>query len=127
MKSKNYKTIRIYESDFYALDELCKRYNLTKTEMIETFLIYFKKTGIDPSDPTDTTTEVKKLKNQLISFIRTQEKEKLDPLIKRNNALINSFFNHLDNDGITKEFLTKALTETGRQIIQKLKDNSNAY
>lgn len=122
MKKNSYKTIRIYESDFKVLNELCNRYNLSKTEMIESFLIYFKKTGIDPKDPTDTTTEVKKLKNQLISFIRTQEKEKIDPLIKRNNALVNSFLNHLDNDVVTREFLTKSLTEVGRQIIVKLKE-----
>jgi hypothetical protein len=118
----SYKTIRIYEKDFEMLNELCRKYELSKTEMINAFVSYFKKTGIDPNDPSDVTSEVRKLKNQLISFIKTQEKDKLDPLIKRQNLLINKFLDHLETDGINKEFMTKILSDLGRQIVKKIKE-----
>lgn len=115
-----YKTIRIYESDFDEMNTLCNKYSVTKTELVEACMFYFTKTGIDPRDPSDVTSEVKKLKNQLISFIRTQEKEKLNPLVKKQNLLIDKFLDHLENDGVNKDFLVKVATQLGSEIVKKL-------
>lgn len=94
-----YKTIRIYESSFEQLEQICGTYSMTKTEMIEAFLNYFHQTKLDPRITSDVSTEVKKLKNQLISFIRKQEKDKLDPLVKKQDILIQKtldFYKHFD-------------------------------
>ena len=114
-----YKTIRIYDATFKGLDKLCTKYNITKTELTESMCNYFIKTGIDPNDPTDVTSEVKKLKNQLISFIRTQESEKLNPLIKKQDLLIDRFMNHLDEETITRKYMEKL----AQAIVDKLRKN----
>lgn len=116
-----YKTIRIYDSSFKKLDEFCLRYSLTKTQLIETFINYFEKTKIDPRDPTDVTSEVKKLKNQLIAFIRTQEKEKLNPLIQKQDLLIIEFSRIINEEMIDKKFLIEVANDLGNSIVKKLK------
>ena len=112
-----YKTIRIYDHTFDALDKLCVKYESSKTELTAVMCEYFTKTGIDPNDPSDVTSEVKKLKNQLISFIRTQEKDKLNPLIKKQDLLIERFMTHIDEETVTKEFMM----ELAQAIVDKLK------
>jgi hypothetical protein len=47
-KNQAYKTIRIYNSSFEKMNEYCDKYSLTKTEFIETILVFFDKTIIDP-------------------------------------------------------------------------------
>lgn len=97
IKKNKYKTIRIYNSSFEQINEFCEHYKLSKTELIETFLNYFHKTKLDPRITTDIATDVKKLKNQLISFIRKQEKDKLDPLVKKQDILIEKSIAHYKN------------------------------
>lgn len=106
----DYKSIRVYDTTFDGLEDLCSKYNASKTELIEAMQIYFSKTGISPFEPTDTTTEVKHLKNQLISFIRTQEKEKLNPMIKKVDLIVETVSEHIQSD--SKEYL--------KQLINKL-------
>lgn len=112
-----YKTIRIYDHTFNGLEKLCKKYTTSKTELTESMCTYFLKTGIDPNDPTDVTSEVRKLKNQLISFILTQESEKLNPLIKKQDLLIDRFMNHLDEEVITRKYMEKL----AQAIVDKLR------
>ena len=120
-----YKTIRIYESDFDRLSVLCSKYSLTKTEFIEAVLTYFKKTDLDPREPLNATQEIVKLKNQLISFIRTQEKDKLNPLIKKQDLLIQEFSKLLNSDFVTEEFMIELANKLGNSIVNKLKENGN--
>jgi DNA-binding ferritin-like protein len=114
----DYKTIRIYKETFETLDKLCERYGSSKTELVESMSSYFLKTNIDPKDPTNITKEVLKLKGQLISFIRTQEKNKLNPLIQKQDALINKFMNHLEEETVTRKFMM----ELAQAIVDKLKE-----
>lgn len=121
----NYKTIRIYDTSFDKLNEFCDKYSLSKTELVECFIEYFDKTKIDPREPIDITTEVKKLKGQLISFIRTQEKDKLNPLIKKQDLLIEEFSKLISDQFVTKNFMIELATKLGNSIINKLKENGN--
>ena len=113
----SYKTIRIYNETFDGLDLLSNKYRASKTALTAAMCEYFIKTGIDPYDPSDVTSEVKKLKNQLISFIRTQEKDKLNPLIKKQDLLIDRFMNHLEEETVSKKFMV----ELAQAIVDKLK------
>ncbi|WP_438424875.1 BfmA/BtgA family mobilization protein [Aquimarina macrocephali] len=117
-----YKTIRIYESDFNDLNVFCKRYNLSKTELIEAFILYFKKTDLDPREPTNATKEIVKLKSQLISFIKTQEKDKLNPLIRKQDLLIESFSKLINEDLVTKNFMIELATKLGNSIVNKINE-----
>ncbi len=119
-KKSKYKTIRVYETSFDKMNDLCIKYSLNKTELIESLLTFFEKTKIDPRDTTDTSAEVKKMKNQLISFIRTQEKEMLVPLIKKQDLLIEKFMLLIKDDLVDKKYLISALTETAKQIVNKV-------
>jgi len=117
-KNNNYKTIRIYNSSFEQMNTVCKQYSLTKTELVEVFLNYFDKTKIDPREISDVSTEVKKLKNQLISFIRKQEKDKLDPLVKKQDILINECIKfHKETNSQNKNF-KKSLTNNTNSLIK---------
>ena len=116
-KNNNYKTIRIYNSSFEQLDLFCNQYSLTKTELVEAFLNYFNKTKIDPREISDVSSEVKKLKNQLISFIRKQEKDKLDPLVKKQDILIKESVQFYKNSNIKNENTKTIIISNYKKII----------
>lgn len=127
----NYKSIRIYEDTFIGLDTLANRYGTSKTELLEAMKNYFLTTGINPFEPTDVTTEVKKLKNQLISFIRTQEKEKLNPMIKKVDVIVQSVANHIEmNDKPiekTKTLITKLASFINEKHTAELSKSEEQY
>lgn len=116
----NYKSIRIYEHSFFGLSELCNKYNTSKTELVEAMETYFSKTGISPFEPTDTTTEVKHLKNQLIGFIKTQEKEKLNPMVKKVDVIVEAVSEHIKSDN-SKEHLKELINKLASFIDEKNK------
>jgi len=120
-----YKTIRIYESDFKRLNQLCERYKITKTELIEAFIEFFYKTDLDPKKPTNASKEIAKLKSQIISFIRTQEKDKLNPLITKQDLLITSFKTMLEDEIVTRKFMIELASQLGNSIVKKLKENGS--
>ncbi len=120
-----YKTIRIYESDFEKLNTFCERYKLSKTELIEAFIMFFEKTDLDPREPTNATKEISKMKNQLISFIRTQEKDKLNPLVKKQDLLIEEFSKLVRDEFVTKSFMIELATKLGNSIVNKLNKNGD--
>ena len=66
---------------------LCKTYELTLGELVQHSVVYFKKTGINPSQA-DTESPYKVLKEldkrigQIVAFIKTHEQEKLNPLLE---------------------------------------------
>lgn len=125
LRKMKYKTIRIYENDFNILNTFCKRYNLSKTELISALLNYFEKTDLDPREPGNATHEISKLKNQLISFIKTQEKDILNPLTTKQNLLIEEFSKLVKDDFVTKNFMIELATKLGNSIVNKLKENDS--
>lgn len=119
----NYKTIRIHAETFEKIDSLLSKYQGSKTDLIEAMCTYFLTTGINPNEPQDVTTQVRKLKDQLISFIRTQEKDKLNPLIKKQDLLIQEFKSALvlkKDTEVTQEFMIKLASQLGKNIVEKL-------
>jgi len=66
---------------------LCKTHELTLGELVQHSVVYFKKTGINPSQadnesPYKAIKELDKHIGQVVAFIRTQEQEKLNPLLE---------------------------------------------
>jgi len=66
---------------------LCKTLDLTLGELFKYCVTYVKKTGIDPSkadseSPHKVVKELEKRIGQLVAFIKTQEQEKLNPLLE---------------------------------------------
>lgn len=118
-----YKTVRVRTESFDKMEDLIQKYKGSKTDLIDTMCTYFLTTGINPNEPQDVTTQVRKLKDQLISFIRTQEKDKLNPLIKKQDLLIQEFKSALalkKDTEVTQEFMIKLASQLGKNIVEKL-------
>jgi hypothetical protein len=97
-------TLKIDKEYLDILKELSKE-NGTKTqkEFVQSMILYFKETGIDPKAKNRSTAEeLSKLRNTVIAFIREQEKKKLDPLIERMNETFAFLLDHYKNEAVTK-------------------------
>lgn len=92
------KTIRIESKYKDALDNICEIHGIRIGEAVEAMITYFDKSKVNPCDPLDFVGEFVKLKNQLIGFIKTQEKEKLNPMLEA----IGNTLESLENTGTDK-------------------------
>lgn len=77
------KHIRISAGSHAHLKKLAKRHGKSIKELTEQMINYFRRTDIDPSDVSfkSSADAIKSLDKRLIGFIKTQEKEKLNPLL----------------------------------------------
>jgi hypothetical protein len=98
-------TLRIDKEYLEVLKELSKESGVkTQKEYVQAMILYFKETGIDPKAKNKSTTEeLSKLRNTIISFIREQEKKKLDPLISKMNEMFGFLLDYYKNDAVTKK------------------------
>ncbi|HAF28303.1 MAG TPA: hypothetical protein DCG75_04565 [Bacteroidales bacterium] len=92
-----YKSIRIGENYKEILSKLLAVSDLkTEKDYIESALNYFTETGLDPLDKIQSISgEVKKMKDTVISFIRTHEKTKLLPMLNQVDEVTNTFVEYL--------------------------------
>jgi len=81
----NLTTVNIDKGHQKELRKLSQSWGMSQVEFLNNAIWYFKKTGINPSSPVfSPKEEISKLEarlNQVIKFIRLQEKEKLNPLL----------------------------------------------
>ena len=85
------KTIAVTEKIHAEVKTLCKTLDLELGAFVEHSMLYFKKTGIDPSkseneSPQKAIEELKKAVRQVVGFMKEHEQKKLNPL---HEALIN--------------------------------------
>lgn len=76
------KQVSVSPALFTDFERMAQSYGLTNKALLETMIRYFQATKADPRDPkTDNPTDaIKALDKRLISFIRKQEKERLNPI-----------------------------------------------
>jgi arsenate reductase-like glutaredoxin family protein len=79
--------IAVDEHTHKEAKKLCKTHDISLGELVQHSVIYFKKTGINPSDadnesPIKAIKELDKHVGQVVGFIKTHEKEKLNPLLE---------------------------------------------
>jgi hypothetical protein len=93
------------------LEELVKLHEFnSKKEFAESMIAYFKDSGINPrSKNKSTADELAKLRNTMISFIKEQEKKKLDPMILKVSEIMEYMKEYFTNDALTKADLEKLL------------------
>ena len=81
----NLTTVNIEKGHQKELRKLSQSWGMSQIEFLNNAIWYFKKTGINPKSPIfSPKEEISKLEarlNQVIKFIRLQEKEKLNPLL----------------------------------------------
>jgi len=82
------KTIAVKEKIHKEVKTLSKTLELELGEFVEHSMLYFKKTGINPSkslseSPLKAIEELTKRVGQVVGYIKTQEQEKLNPLLEQ--------------------------------------------
>jgi hypothetical protein len=85
------KTIAVTEKIHAEVKTLCKTLDLEFGAFVEHSMLYFKKTGVNPSksyneSPQKAIEELIKVVRQVVGFMKEHERKKLDPL---HEALIN--------------------------------------
>ena len=87
------KTINLDEYTHKELKSLCKKGKRSMVEFVRQGVVYFKKTGIDPSEsvnesPQKAIRELAHRVEQIIGIIKTQEQERMNPLLEQLMMLI---------------------------------------
>lgn len=101
-------TIRVYKNDRDRLDKLRKRDNITAyIDYFSAMVDYFETTGLNPKEKIKSTSgELRKLRDTVVSFTRTQEEKKLDPIMKQLDELTSTLLKFLKSEALKKqEFL----------------------
>ncbi len=81
----NLTTVNIKKEYQKELKKLSQSWGMSQVEFINNAIWYFKKTGINPKStifsPKEEISKLEARLNQVLKFIRQQEKEKLNPLL----------------------------------------------
>jgi hypothetical protein len=72
------------------INELKTIHDMDKKKIVQLCIRYIYKNKINPENikPTDSAAELKALRNTLVGFMKTQEKEKLDPILQKLDYVI---------------------------------------
>lgn len=115
------KTINLNEITHKNLKVLSKSHKKTMVEFVQLAVVYFKKTGIDPELPTtespqNAIKELSKRVEQIIGVVKTQEQEKMNPLLEQLMMLVRRA-EMLLNDA-PKESTFKTILGTTEKMIE---------
>lgn len=119
-------TVTIDQETAQKLDKLCKLYGLTKKDFLSLSLSYFEKHGINPAVHETPTAEMEKLRkrfDQVIAFIRTQEKEKINPMFEAITATEARIKNDLET--IVKRENFNNLVNALNKVFGEIKQDAN--
>lgn len=109
----DYEVIRISpEYKARLLDLIAQSQLKNQKDFTEAMIDYFHETGLDPTHRVKNVSgELSKLRNVVVSFIREQEKTKLDPMISQFNDLTEFLLDHFKNKALTKDDLKNLLKD----------------
>ena len=120
------------------LNSLKKALARPKKTIVEQSINYLHKLALDPKDVTtgDPSGEIKKLKNTIVSFIRTQEKELVKPTLEfskysaeKTNKLIELFKKYASQDVGYKKTIAvnfESLKDELREVVEE-REKGEAY
>ena len=116
-------TITIDSSYLLKINSLSEKYKMNKISLIHSMIDYFEFYQINPNernvnlDSKFASFEKKldKVRDTFVSFIREQEKKKLDPLIKQTNESTQALLIFLKEQALTKDDL-KNMGLGGRRV-----------
>lgn len=129
-------TINVDEATKDDLKAYCKKQNITQGDFAKFALGYFKKSGINPTDPPESVKEelakIEKRISQLIGFQKTFERDNLLPLLEalgKTEGKINVYFAELPKkidivfEGVTQiHKATSKLEHSLNTALQRLFD-----
>jgi hypothetical protein len=110
-------TIAVDVEYLNVMKELMKEHKATNgQEFFNSMVMYFKETGIDPKAKNKSTAdELSKLRTTVISFIRAQEKNKLDPIILTLNETLEFMRNYFKTEAVSKDDINKLIAHKGQE------------
>ncbi|UZS00211.1 BfmA/BtgA family mobilization protein [Chondrinema litorale] len=119
---KKYKTVLMDETDHIKLEKLCSMHGRNMKEFTSQMIDFFDRTGMDPTDERNTNLkeaikELRKENNRIISFIKQQEKTKLEPILDQMAVGYRTFEKNvgtLNKMGVMEEQLSKVLRNQGK-------------
>ncbi|MEM6734649.1 MAG: BfmA/BtgA family mobilization protein [Bacteroidota bacterium] len=88
-RNKQYKLVEIPLESKEQLHALKHRFKLRQTRLLAAMIDYFHRHGYNPIEPVESTSaELAKLRNAVIGFFKTQEKEYIKPTISKVNDMV---------------------------------------
>ena len=73
-KATYYATVS-YDSAYSAdLGKLCQTLGIKKKDFLEKSISFFQRSGLDPREPHDVSSQLKPTENRLIGFLKVQDK-----------------------------------------------------
>jgi len=121
-KEKN-STVAISPDVAKKLDIFCRDKDITKKDFISLSLSYFERFGVNPVEHESPTAELEKIRkrlDQVIAFIRTQEKDKINPMFEAISTTEVRIKNDLDT--IAKIEHLKSLTDKLNEVFGNVTD-----
>ena len=121
-----FTTISIDKETAALVEKICKRYSLTKSEVVKLAFGYIDKAHINPSEAPESVkselAKINKRQDDIIRFIRHYEEEQLNPMIRTANSIAVRF----NTIGKTLETLILSQLESnqGKQtaVLQKVSE-----
>ena len=95
-----YVTISVSPKAKIIIERLAKKYELTIIDFTESMVKYFDKTGVNPRDiqVLSVAEELKKFRDTIISFLRTQEKDFILPTFGKMDSIIARFAKYIEEE-----------------------------
>ncbi len=107
-KKRDYFILRIEKDYEQKMKKLKEKFGRSMKELTEQMIDYFNAVGIDPNTRDESVSkELQSLRNTFISFIRNQEKTKLNPLVNQFNEAMQLMINFYKNEALTKKDLER--------------------
>ena len=90
MKKNERRSLQVNLTDHKLFGKLAAKHNKSMIKFFSEMVSYFRYTGADPSDLNhdSASAAIKALDKRIIGFIKTQEKEKLTPILEELAILI---------------------------------------
>lgn len=119
------KQVKISIEAHQSLSTLAAKRERSLKDFLEQSIRYFKITELDPKeiDADGIKVEIKKLDRRIVSFFKTQEKEKIAPILDELSIISRAITESLNIAPSKKDF--GILSGIVKEYIQKLIDNQN--
>ena len=125
--AKSHTTTNIGLTELEVLNKLASTHKMKNIQFINAAILYFKKTGINPTEPElspkEEIAKLDKRVNEILKFFRVFEQEKLLPILERLILLERKFGSSLDNLPLKAELQEEF--EGIRKVLKNWVEESN--
>ena len=127
--TKTHTTTNIGLPELELLNKLATSHKMKNIQFINAAVLYFKKTGINPTEPElspkDEIAKLEKRVNEVLKFFRVFEQDKLLPILERLIILEKKFGSSLDNLPL-KDELRQQFDEIRKVLKNWVEDNNKS-